>query len=122
VFIVISAARSGVRSVDVDMMRLSKVLGANRRQMFTKVLFPVAIPSIFGGMRLGVIYSLLGVVTSELIASRDGMGQLLQQYASTFQIDRVYGLLIVLAVVAAVLNAFMTRLERHLLRWQPPQS
>jgi NitT/TauT family transport system permease protein len=37
VFIVISAARAGVRSVDVDIMRLSTVLGANRRQMFTKV-------------------------------------------------------------------------------------
>jgi NitT/TauT family transport system permease protein len=120
VFIVITAARAGVRSIDVDIMRLANVLGANRRQMFTKVLFPVAIPSIFGGLRLGIIYSLLGVVTSELISSRDGIGQLLQQYTSLFQIDGVWGLLIVLAVVAAVLNLVMTRIERYLLRWQPP--
>jgi NitT/TauT family transport system permease protein len=122
VFIVISASRAGVSSVDVDITRLSTVLGANRRQMFTKVLFPVAVPSIFGGLRLGLIYSLLGVVTSELIASRNGIGQLLQQYASLFEIDGVYGLLIVLAVVATALNALMGRLESYLLRWQAPPT
>jgi NitT/TauT family transport system permease protein len=120
VFMVMTAARAGVRSADVDIMRMATVYGANRRQMFTKVLFPVAVPSIFGGLRLAVVYSLLGVVTSELIASRNGMGQLLQQYASLFQTDRVYGLLVVLAVVASILNAAMARLEGHLLRWQPP--
>jgi NitT/TauT family transport system permease protein len=121
VFIMITAARAGVRSTDVEIMRLATVLGANRRQMFTKVLFPVAIPSIFGGLRLAIIYSLLGVVTSELISAKDGVGQLLQQYTSLFQIDRVWGLLIILAVVAAVLNLLMSRVERYLLRWQPPQ-
>jgi NitT/TauT family transport system permease protein len=120
VFIVLTSARAGVRAVDVDIMRLATVLGANRRAMFTKVLFPVAVPSIFGGLRLGVIFSLLGVVTSELIAARDGVGQLLQEYASLFQIDGVYGLLIILAVVASILNACMGGLERWLLRWQAP--
>jgi NitT/TauT family transport system permease protein len=121
VFIVISAARAGVRSVDVEILRLAKVLGASRREMFTKVLFPVAIPSIFGGLRLGLIYSLLGVVTSELIASRDGIGQLLQEYASLFETAGIYGLLIVLAVLAAGLNTAMSRLESYLLRWQAPE-
>jgi NitT/TauT family transport system permease protein len=120
VFIMITAARAGVRSMDVDIMRLATVLGANRRQMFTKVLFPVAIPSIFGGLRLAVIYSLLGVVTSELIASKNGIGQLLQNYSSLFQINAVWGLLIVLAVVATILNLVMTRIEKYLLRWQAP--
>lgn len=119
VFIMITSARAGVRSVEVDITRLSTVLGANRRQMFTKVLFPVAIPSIFGGLRLGVIYSLLGVVTSELIGGRNGIGVLIQQYAGLFQTEGVYALIIVLAVIAAVLNAMMGRVERHLLRWQP---
>jgi NitT/TauT family transport system permease protein len=121
-FIVITAARAGVRSVDVDIMRLAAVLGTTRRQMFTKVLFPVAVPSIFGGLRLAVVYSLLGVVTSELIASRNGIGQMLQQHASLFEIHGVYGLLIVLAVVASLLNNLMARLEKWMLRWQAPQQ
>lgn len=119
VFILITSARAGVRSVDVEHMRLAAVLGANRRHMFFKILLPVATPAIFGGLRLGIIYALLGVVTSEIIAAKNGIGQLLQQYAATFQTDAVYGLMIVLAVVAVLLNVVMNRVERHFLRWQP---
>ena len=122
VFMVISAARAGVRSVDVDVAVLTRTLGATRRQMFTKVLVPVAVPSIFGGLRLGLIYSILGVVTAELIASRSGVGQLLQKYAGLFQTAEMYAVLIVLAVVAGLINAGMTRLESALLRWQPDHS
>jgi len=119
VFILITSARAGVRSVDVDIMRLAAVLGANRRHMFLKILLPVATPAIFGGLRLAVIYALLGVVTSEIIAAKNGMGQLLQEYAGTFQTDAVYGIMIVLAIVAVLLNVLMNRVERHFLRWQP---
>jgi NitT/TauT family transport system permease protein len=122
VFILITSARAGVRSADVEIMRLAVVLGANRRHMFQKILLPVATPAIFGGLRLAVIYGLLGVVTSEIIAAKDGMGQLLQEYAGTFQTDALYGIMIVLAVVAVLLNTVMNRVERYFLRWQPPDS
>lgn len=118
VFIAISAARAGVMSVDRDLTRLAEVLGATRRQRFVKILVPVAIPSIFGGLRLGLIYALLGTVTAELIGSVNGLGQQLQSAASLFETDVMYGLLIVLAIVAAVINTFMELLERRLLRWQ----
>ncbi len=119
VFILITSARAGVQSLDVDITRLATLLGASKRQMFSKVLLPVAVPSIFGGLRLGLIYSLLGVTTSELIASTNGIGQMLQQAAGLFRIDEVYGLLIILAIVASVINLLMGTLERYLLRWQP---
>ena len=122
VFIVLTATRAGVRSVDIDLMRLSESLGANKWQMFSKILLPVATPAIFGALRLGVIYSLLGAVTSELIAAREGIGQVLQQSASLFKIDAVYGILILLAVIATVLNLGMVKLEQWILRWQPPNS
>ncbi|OUS82229.1 hypothetical protein CA951_41250 [Rhodococcus sp. NCIMB 12038] len=53
-----------------------------------------------------------------MMASRDGIGQLLQQYASTYQMDGVFAILIILAVVASLLNTGMNALERRLLRWQ----
>jgi NitT/TauT family transport system permease protein len=122
VFILITSARAGVRSVDVEHIRLSTVLGANRLQMFTKILFPVAVPSIFGGLRLAVIYAMLGTLTAELLGSNSGIGQQLQIAAGLFRTDEIYGLLIVLAITATLINTAMGFLERHLLRWQaPPQ-
>jgi NitT/TauT family transport system permease protein len=119
-FIVVSGARAGVRSTDAEWLRLSTVLGARKSQLFGKVLLPVATPAIFAALRLGLIYSLLGVVGSELYSARDGLGQLIAYNSSTFQMDAVYGILLLLAVIAVVLNQLMGFLERRLLRWQPP--
>jgi NitT/TauT family transport system permease protein len=120
VFIVLSASRAGVRSADPDALRLSAVTGANKRQLFMKVLLPVAVPQIFASLRLGLIYSLLGVVASEIIASRSGLGQLVAKYTATYQLDHVYSILILLALIATALNQLMVQLEGWLLRWQPP--
>ncbi|RZK69260.1 MAG: ABC transporter permease subunit [Rhodococcus sp. (in: high G+C Gram-positive bacteria)] len=119
-FIVMSGARAGVRSTDAEWLRLSTVLGANKYQMFLKVLIPVATPAIFAALRLGLIYSLLGVVGSELISARNGLGQLIATYSATFQMEAVYAILLFLAVIAVVLNQVMSHAERRFLRWQPP--
>ena len=81
-FIVCSSARAGVKSVDDEWLRLSTVLNASKTQVFWHILLPVATPGIFAGLRLGLIYSLLGVVGSELISSRDGLGQLVSIYSA----------------------------------------
>jgi NitT/TauT family transport system permease protein len=119
-FIVLSGARAGIRSADADWLLLSSVLGARKHQLFGKVLLPVATPAIFAALRLGLIYSLLGVVGSELISARDGLGQLIAYDSSVFQMEGVYGILVLLAVIAVVLNQLMGLAERRLLRWQPP--
>jgi NitT/TauT family transport system permease protein len=119
VFIMIYNARAGIKSADPEIMRLSKALGASRLQLFQKVLLPVSVPSIFAGLRLSMIYSLLGVVTSEIIASRQGMGQLINEYSQTFKLEGVYGLLIVLAIVGMLLNAILLGAENWFLRWRP---
>jgi NitT/TauT family transport system permease protein len=119
-FIVLSGARAGVGSADAEWLLLSSVLGARKHQVFRKVLLPVATPAIFAALRLGLIYSLLGVVGSELISARDGLGQLIAYDSSVFQMDGVYAILVLLAVIAVVLNQLMGLVERWLLRWQPP--
>ncbi|MEU6075751.1 ABC transporter permease [Micromonospora sp. NPDC047074] len=120
IFVVILNARAGVHAADPDVVRLMEVMGASRRAVFTKLLFPVAIPSIFAGLRLGLIYSLLGVVTSEMIAAREGLGQLVAQYSGNFQLDYVYAVIAVLIVIGTLLNAIAGVVERRLLWWKAP--
>jgi NitT/TauT family transport system permease protein len=122
VFIVLINTRAGVRNADPDVLQLSTVVGSTRRQTFTKVLLPVAVPSIFAGIRLGLIYSLLGVVGSEVIAAKDGLGQQVAASSATFDMATVYAVLLLLAVIAAILNAGSAKLERWLLRWQAPEA
>ena len=120
VFVFILNARAGVKSADPEVIRMATVMGFGKVQIFYKVLLPVAMPSIFAAFRLGVIYSLLGVVASELISSRNGLGQLVALYSNQFKLANVYAILIVLAIVAGILNALAGLAESRVLRWQPP--
>ncbi|WP_406422612.1 ABC transporter permease [Streptomyces sp. NBC_00873] len=121
-FIVMSGARAGIRSADAEWLRLSAVLGVNKFQLFTKIFFPVATPAIFASLRLGLIYSLLGVVGSELISAENGLGQLIANYSAIFRMEAVYAILILLAVIAVILNQLMGAIEARLLSWQPPEE
>jgi len=117
-FIVLSATVAGIRGVNTDHLVLSKALGATRRQVFFKVTLPSAVPVIFSGLRLGLIFSLLGVVGAELVAAEHGLGQTLSYLQSTFNMDGVMGLLVLLAGLGLGVTALMNRIERALLDWQ----
>ncbi|AQV94092.1 ABC transporter permease [Cupriavidus necator] len=117
-FIVLSSAVAGIRGVNQDHLTLMSTLGARPRQIFSLVTLPNAVPVIFSGLRLGLVYALLGVIGSEIIASEHGLGQQISYLASTFNMNGVLALLIVLAALATLINYGMSRLEHYLLRWQ----
>lgn len=119
-FIVASGARAGVRSTDFEWLRLSTVMDASKFQVFTNILLPVATPAIFAALRLALIYSLLAVVSSELISAREGLGQQIALYSSQFRMEAVYAIVIFLALLASALNQIMSLIERYILRWQAP--
>lgn len=117
-FIVLSATVAGIRGVNSDHLVLSRALGATQRQIFFKVTLPSAIPVVFSGLRLGLVYSLLGVVGAELIAAEHGLGQTLAYLQSTFNMDGVMAILLLLALLGLGVTSLMNRLERSLLAWQ----
>ena len=117
-FIVLANTVAGIRGVSPDLITLSRSLGASPRKMFFKVTLPSAVPVIFSGLRLALIYSMLGVVGAEIIAAEHGLGQTLAILQSTFNINGVMGLLVFLSVLGMVVTQSMTWLEKALLKWQ----
>ena len=117
-FIVLSSTIAGMRGVSQDHLTLTKTLGANSKQVFFWVTLPGAVPVLFSGLRLGIIYAFLGVVGAEVIASERGLGQQLSYLASTFAIDGVWSLLFDLALIGVLIMKAMNWLERRLLHWQ----
>jgi NitT/TauT family transport system permease protein len=117
-FIVLSSTVAGIKGVNSDHLVLSRALGAKPSQVFFKVTLPSAVPIIFSGLRLGLVYSLLGVVGAELIAAEHGLGQVLAYLQSTFDMDGVMALLFLLALLGLSITVAMNYLERKLLIWQ----
>lgn len=117
-FIVLSSTIAGIRGVSQDHITLSRALGATPMQLFFKVTLPSAVPIIFSGLRLGLIYAMLGVIGGEIIAAEHGLGQTLAYLQATFNMNGVMGLLLLLALLGMIVTRGMTRLERALLKWQ----
>lgn len=117
-FIVLSATVAGIRGVSQDHVTLCRTLGAKPSVLFFQVTLPGAVPVIFSGLRLGLIYSLLGVIGAEIIASERGLGQTLAYLGSTFDINGVMALLLLLAILGVLIMRGMTWLEKRLLHWQ----
>jgi len=122
VFIFMMNARAGVLSADDEHRRVCLTLGASKAQLFWKLYLPVALPAIFAALRLGMIYALLGVVSSEILASQSGVGQLIASYSATLSMAYVYSLLIILAIFASALTLVLGAIEAVLLGWQRPGS
>jgi ABC-type nitrate/sulfonate/bicarbonate transport system permease component len=118
VLVFVMNARIGVLSADEEHRKLCLTLGASRFQLFRKLYVPTAVPAIFTALRLGMVFALLGVVSSELIASTSGVGQLIASYSGTLAMAYVYSLLIILAVVASVITMVLGAVESRVLRWQ----
>jgi NitT/TauT family transport system permease protein len=117
-FIVLSATTAGIRSVDADHLTLSRSLGARPLQLFWKVTLPSAVPVIFAGLRLGLIYAMLGVVGAELLAAEHGLGQTLALAQGQFNMDGVIALLLLLSLVGLLISVGMSTVERRLLKWR----
>jgi len=116
-FIVLYNTIAGARSVDSDWILLSRMLGAGKTTIFFKVTLLSAVPTIFSGLKLGLIVSLLGVIAGEIIAAQHGLGQLLTYLSGSFDTDGVYAVLLFLAIIGVALTGLMNAVERYLLRW-----
>lgn len=117
-FMVLVSTLAGTKTLDSDLKSMASVYGANNVQMFGKIIIPGAVPGIFAGLRLGVVTSLLGVIASEMVASSDGLGQIIVLYGQNLESAGVFAVLVFLAVVTSVLNGLLALWESHLMRWQ----
>jgi NitT/TauT family transport system permease protein len=118
-FILLSYTMAGAKSTDPDHLLLARSLGITRTAVFLKIIVPSAVPAIFAGLRLGIIYTVLGVITAELIAGGKGIGTLVSYYSNTFDPNGVFATLIMLIIITSTLTAIMSRIEKRIGRWRP---
>lgn len=109
--IVISTA-AGMREVDAVLIRVGRSFRLTAWQMATKVYLPALRQPIVNGVRLGLGVAIIGTLLAETKLSNKGMGYLIIQAYSTFDMPRMYALLIVLFVLSIGANAAIGRLAR----------
>ena len=109
---------AGVQAVDEDMVAAIRLMGSTSLEDFSKVIAPGSLIWIIGGMKVALPYSLVAATTAEMLASRRGLGWLLVQSSSQYDITGVYAVLAILTVLSIVISESASQLENWLLRWR----
>lgn len=117
VFIELITTEAALRNVDQDLTTLCRSLGASKLKTLFSVKLPWALPSIFAGLRLGLLYTILSVIVNEMLASPDGLGALISYYSNTFDISKMFAVLVFLSIFTILADASLRRIERSLKVW-----
>jgi NitT/TauT family transport system permease protein len=114
-FPVAIATMVGIRSVDARLIELGRSLRATDRQILTSIEIPGALPSIFGGLRVGVTLAVVGAVVGEWAGASRGLAVLLNlARGSLFDIPLMFATLLTIALVGVALYLVVVVLERRL--------
>ena len=108
---------AGVRQVDGIYLRAARNLGANGPTMFVRVILPAAVPYILTGMRIGIGTAFIVVIVSEMIAVNNGLGFRILEAREYFWSDKIIAGMITIGILGLAIDAGMSRLNNHLLRW-----
>ena len=109
-FPVALSVAAGMRGIDRILIRVGHSFRANTWQMVAKIYLPAMRHPIINGVRLGLGVALIGVLLAETKLSNKGIGFLIIQAYSIFDMPRMYAMLIVLFVLAIGANALVGRL------------
>ena len=104
---------AGVRHIGPSLLAMGQSFGANRWQLYTKLLIWAALPEILAGMRMGLIRAVKGVVIGQLLVSIIALGQMFTRYSRGFLMEEFWALTLVLFVFALGLSALIGAIEKR---------
>ena len=108
----------GVRDVDRTPLRVARSMGATPWQLYRKVVLPAVLPAVLAGMRLGIVFCLLGVLVVEMFGGIRGMGFLLVSLANAFRAPELFAATALVSLLSIGVVLALERLNRRLGHWR----
>lgn len=107
----------GLRSAEEDRINLMRSLAASRSQIFFMLQLPNALPYIFAGLEIAMIFALIGAIVAEFVGAEKGLGMLIQSMNFNMDVAGQFSILLILSVLGLVLNGAVALARRRLLFW-----
>lgn len=108
----------GIAQISPIYVKVARTLGANDREIFARVILPLTVPHILTAIRVAMGVAWATLVASELIAAQQGLGALIQNASSFFQLDVIYVGIICIGFIALVMDLLLRLASRRLVAWQ----
>jgi ABC-type nitrate/sulfonate/bicarbonate transport system permease component len=118
-FPIVVSLLDGFRTASVDATDLLRSYGATDGQAFRKLRWPIALPAFFTGLRISVVYAVIGAVFGEYVGAREGLGIWMQLSQNSFRTDLVFAAIVVTSAISLVLYWAVGLLRRVAIPWAP---
>lgn len=108
----------GLRTASPESIDLLRSMGATRRQLLVKLLFPASLPSLFSGLKVAATLSVVGATIGEWVGARRGLGFLMLESNARLRVDVVFASILMLTLLGLLLYAALRIIERRATRWK----
>ena len=106
----------GFNSTNENKIKLMKSLGANKWQLFSKLIFPNSLNCIVSALKINVSMSLIGVIMGEFLVSKKGIGYIILYGSQVFNLSLVISGILILCIVASIMYYLVIFLEKKLIK------
>ena len=108
----------GIAQISPIYVRVARTLGASDGEIFRRVIVPLTVPHMLTALRVALGVAWATLVASELIAAQQGLGALIQNASSFFQLDIIYVGIICIGLIALAMDLTIRAITRRLVAWQ----
>jgi NitT/TauT family transport system permease protein len=108
----------GLKSFDPNLVDLYRAFGASRLQIFLSVKVPSATGAIFAGLEISIVLALLGVVVSELVAARLGLGHVIAASGVDFNVAMMFACVVILSAMGVIASQIILAIHRRVAFWE----
>jgi NitT/TauT family transport system permease protein len=121
-FVIVINSFAAVRSISPNLVAAGRVFGATRMQIYTRIYLPAMLPLVLTGLRLGMIFCIIGVLLAEMYASRRGIGRLIFSWGEAYQVPDLLAGILLISVLTIAVNEAMRMAEFRVRRFYPKAS
>ncbi|MGE0745981.1 MAG: ABC transporter permease [Rhodospirillales bacterium] len=111
---IIIQTRQGLLGVSQTLINVGKTFSMSEQSMFWKIMLPAAVPSIFMGIKIGVMYTLVNIVAIEYLVDFGGLGRVVSEMYFRFEIPATYASILAVICVSVLFYWGFGRIERWL--------
>jgi ABC-type nitrate/sulfonate/bicarbonate transport system permease component len=108
----------GLKSVNSTLIRSALSLGANQKQIFTRVILPSAIPNILVGIEVSLGLSFSALVVSEMMGARNGLGYIIVDARNYFKISNMFVAIILIGLEYSLFAYLLKKMKNRILFWR----
>ncbi|MDQ8736314.1 ABC transporter permease [Paenibacillus sp. LHD-38] len=115
-FPIVVSTYDGLRKGDREYRELLLTMGATRWDIFRIIQIPIALPSFFSGLKLSIVYCVVGATIGEWLGGNEGLGYYSRRMSGNLNADSMFAAVFLLSLIGIVLFAAIVLLEKSIVK------